>query len=103
MTTPKTIDSLLDIADQFDAFFLDMFGVLWDGEAFYPQALSICKKLIKNKKKIYVLSNTTMLSDEFKQLYLPFKFIQDINYTDVITSGDILKFELENQLQDLQE
>lgn len=97
MTTPKTIDSLLDIADQFDAFFLDMFGVLWDGEAFYPEALPICQKLIQKKKKIYVLTNTTMLSEHYKEKYMPFGLMSKVHYTDVITSGDVLKFKLEHQ------
>ena len=96
MVKSKTIDSLLEIADQFDAFFIDMFGVLWDGEAFYPEALSICAKLIQNKKKIYVLTNTTVLKDDVKQKYKKFGFLSRVHYTDIITSGDILKFELEN-------
>ena len=33
MSKLHNIDSLLDIADQIDAVFVDMFGVLWDGEA----------------------------------------------------------------------
>ena len=94
-TIPQNINSLLDIADQIDTVFFDMFGVLWDGEAFYPQALELCQQLVQQHKKVYVLSNTTMLSDEFKKLYLPFNFIQDVTYTDVITSGDVFKVELE--------
>ncbi|MBP5343961.1 MAG: TIGR01459 family HAD-type hydrolase [Alphaproteobacteria bacterium] len=91
----KTINSLLDIAEQVDAFFIDMFGVLWDGKAFYPEALNICQQLIQKHKKIYVLTNTTMLKEDFEKNYRQFGLLPKVHYTDVVTSGDILKFELE--------
>ena len=93
----KDINSLLDIADTTDAFFIDVFGVLWDGFVFYPKALNICQQLIKRKKRIYVLSNTTMLGSHFKEKHISHGFIQGVHYTDVITSGDVLKYALERQ------
>ena len=95
MPTPRSIDSLLDIVDQVDAFFLDMFGVLWNGQSFYPEALHVCQHLIQKQKKVYVLTNTTILKKDFKERYGKFGFIPNVHYTDIITSGDVLKFELD--------
>ena len=96
MNKPCTINSLLDIADQVDTFFLDMFGVLWDGEQFYPQALTACQQLMQQHKKVYILTNTTMGAAEFRQQYLPFNLIPGVHYTDVLTSGDVLQDQLDH-------
>ena len=93
----QQINSLLDIADSVDAFFIDVFGVLWDGGAFYPDALTVCEKLIKQGKSIYILSNTTTISSHFKEKHIPHGFLQDVHYTDVISSGDVCKYKLENE------
>lgn len=93
----KVITSLLQIADETDAFFIDVYGVLWSGEAFYPPALEICQKLITMGKKIYVLSNATTIGSHFKEKREKDGFIQGIHYTDVITSGDVMKNKLETQ------
>ena len=48
----EVITSLLQLKDDIDTFFIDVYGVLWSGEKFYPSALAVCEKLIKEKKKI---------------------------------------------------
>ena len=35
----ENISSVLQISSLFEAFCIDMFGVIYDGSAFYPQAL----------------------------------------------------------------
>ena len=93
----QVITSLLQISNTADVFFIDVYGVLWSGEEFYPAALSICKKLIEKGKKIYVLSNATTISSHFKEKRAKDGFVQGVHYTDVITSGDVMKYKLENQ------
>ncbi|MGN1091486.1 MAG: TIGR01459 family HAD-type hydrolase [Alphaproteobacteria bacterium] len=93
----QRIDSLLDIADSADTFFIDVFGVLWDGAAFYPKAVTVCEKLMEKGKRIYILSNTTTVSAHFKEKHIKNGFIQGVHYTDVISSGDVLKYKLENE------
>ena len=90
------INSLIDLKN-IDVFFIDVFGVLWDGYEFYPEGLAVCEKLIASGKKIYVLTNATMLSDEFKKKRAKKGFIQGVHYTDVITSGDVMKHQIENE------
>lgn len=91
----QVITSLLQIADKTEAFFIDVYGVLWDGTAFYPPALDVCSKLIRMGKKVYILSNATTVSPHFKTKREKDGFIQGVHYTDVITSGDVLKTKLE--------
>ena len=93
----QQITSLMELADSVDAFFIDVYGVLWDGEAYYPSALRICEQLIKAGKKIIVLSNATTISSYFKEKHTLRGFIEGIHYTDVITSGDVLKEKLEKE------
>lgn len=93
----KVITSLLQIAETTDVFFIDVYGVLWSGEKFYPPALDVCQKLIEIGKKIYVLSNATTIGSHFKEKREKDGFIQGIHYTDVITSGDVMKNKLEKQ------
>ena len=93
----RKINSLLDIADQADAFFIDVYGVLWDGVAFFPEALSVCANLIKQGKRIYILSNMTTVSSHFKEKHVPHGFLEGVHYTDVVSSGDVCKYKLENE------
>ena len=93
---PTQISSLLDLSSKIDTFFVDVFGTIWDGEAFYPSALQVCKQLIQMGKHIYILSNATTVNARFKEKYKPFGFIQNVHYTDIISSGDTLKDLLEN-------
>ncbi len=93
----KVITSLLQIADKVDVFFIDVYGVLWNGEAFYPPALEVCKKLIAMGKRIYILSNATTVGSHFREKRAKNGFIQGIHYTDVVTSGDVLKYKLEQE------
>lgn len=86
----KTINSLGDIADQYDFLFLDMYGVLWDGTCLYPEIVSTLQSLRKAGKKIYIISNATtvgrLFQDKLAQLGLEIGY----HYDDVITSGDVL-------------
>ena len=93
----QVITSLLQIAEKTDVFFIDVYGVLWSGEKFYPSALDVCQKLIEMGKKTYVLSNATTIGSHFKEKREKDGFIQGIHYTDVITSGDVMKNKLEKQ------
>lgn len=93
----QIISSLLQIANTADVFFIDVYGVLWSGENFYPPALEVCQKLIAKSKKIYILSNATTIGSHFKEKRAKDGFIQGIHYTEVITSGNVMKSKLEKQ------
>lgn len=60
----ETITGLHEVADRFDAFLIDQFGVLRDGAGPYPQAPAELNKLRALGKKIIVLSNSGKRSVE---------------------------------------
>jgi HAD superfamily hydrolase (TIGR01459 family) len=54
----KRIDGLRDIADQFDLFLVDQYGVLHDGVAAYPGAIDGLARIASSKRKVIVLTNS---------------------------------------------
>ena len=94
---PQKINSLCDIADKIDSFFIDVYGTLFDGQAYYPAALAGCQRLIESGKKVFILSNATTISPYFKQKHAQLGLLQNVHYTDIITSGDSFKYLLESE------
>jgi hypothetical protein len=54
----KRIAGLRDIADQFDLYFVDQYGVLHDGVAAYPGAVDGLARLASGGRKVIVLTNS---------------------------------------------
>jgi len=59
-TPPSMIDGLSDIADNYDCFILDIFGVVHDGIAPYPGTLHTLNSLLEAGKEICLLSNSPL-------------------------------------------
>ena len=84
------IDSLGDIADQFEAIVLDQWGVLHDGSAPYPGAVDELARLKSRGTRLAVLSNSGKRSEP------NLKRIADIGFDPewfelVMTSGEALR------------
>ena len=82
---PQRIGSLEDIADQFDVFFLDAFGVLNIGETPIAGVPERVRDLKNAGKRIFVLSNAASVPREalltkYNQLGYDFKA------SDIVTS-----------------
>lgn len=60
----RAIEGLGDVADRFDAFLIDQFGVLRDGSGPYPHASEALSQLRAFGKKIVILSNSGKRSAE---------------------------------------
>jgi HAD superfamily hydrolase (TIGR01459 family) len=54
----KRIAGLRDIADQFDLYLVDQYGVLHDGVAAYPGAIDGLSRLASGGRKVIVLTNS---------------------------------------------
>jgi HAD superfamily hydrolase (TIGR01459 family) len=54
----KRIAGLREIADQFDLFLVDQYGVLHDGVAAYPGAIDGLARLVSFGRKVIVLTNS---------------------------------------------
>lgn len=55
---PETVADLRSLAQRFDIFFVDQFGVLYDGRAPYPGAVEALSSLKAAGKKIVIISNS---------------------------------------------
>ncbi len=85
----KTLNSLLDIIDNYDNFILDQWGVMHDGSTGYQHAIDAVKYLEKKNKKLFIISNSSKrkLSSEDRLSELGFSKSSFIN---VITSGEMI-------------
>jgi ribonucleotide monophosphatase NagD (HAD superfamily) len=54
----KRIAGLRDIADQFDLYLVDQYGVLHDGVAAYPGAIDAMARLASGGRRVVVLTNS---------------------------------------------
>ncbi len=95
MSTIKSIHSILDIADSFDAFCIDMFGVIWDGTKFYPNVFDVLAELKNRGKKVYILSNATEPKQQAEEKYATFGLHLNTHYDGFLSSGAILEMEIE--------
>lgn len=93
--SPQTINSLLDIAPKYDTVLTDMFGVIWDGEAFFDGVFDIFIDLKKSGQKIYIISNATTLGAIMSEKAQQAGLILGVHFDGFITSGDTLKAKLE--------
>jgi hypothetical protein len=73
---------------KYDAFLLDQFGVLHDGQAPYPGALRLVQELYEAKKRLVILSNSSRRSDHTFDRLAKMGFDPDW-FAGAITSGDV--------------
>ncbi|WGF88779.1 TIGR01459 family HAD-type hydrolase [Marinivivus vitaminiproducens] len=82
------LSGLGEVAERFDVFLLDQFGVLHDGTAPYPNAVEAIEELAARGKKLGVLSNsgqrTAPNRERLAELGIPVDRL-----TLVVTSGEV--------------
>jgi beta-phosphoglucomutase-like phosphatase (HAD superfamily) len=59
MDTPIVIRGFVDIADRYDLFLFDQFGVLHDGASPIKGTIELLDQLEKLKKTVVIVSNTS--------------------------------------------
>lgn len=84
----KRIDGLRKIADQFDLFLVDQYGVLHDGVAAYPGAIDGLIKLTSLGRKIVVLTNSGKSSAANRARLGALGFANS-GLNAVVSSGDV--------------
>ncbi|MDR2781311.1 MAG: HAD hydrolase-like protein [Holosporaceae bacterium] len=87
---------IMSIVDDYETFFIDIYGVLFDGINLYNQTLITLEKLRKNGKKVIILSNTTQVSIEAKIGYAQRGMFHGVHYDEFITSGEFLNYTIKN-------
>lgn len=84
-------NGLSDIADKYDLFLFDAYGVFWEGNGFYPNSRETMQELVKAGKKVVIISNTTQLQDDIIAGYIKRGLLPERDYNYIMTSGDLLR------------
>ena len=85
--TPRFADGLREMAEAYDLFLLDQYGVLHDGEALYPGVLEALGRLHEAGKALCVLSNSGRTAD-YNAGRLARLGLTPADYGRLLTSGD---------------
>lgn len=93
--------SILDLADQYDTFFVDVYGVLYNGVILYENTLTTMERLRKMGKKIIIVSNTTQVSEDAKRGYEIKGMFEGVHYDNFVTSGEYLHYALSEQTREI--
>ena len=83
----KKIKGLAEICHKYDAFFIDLWGVVHNGVKLYPGAIEVLKNLKKLNKKFILLSNAPRPSKNVEKFLLNLK-MEKAFAKNVFTSGE---------------
>jgi HAD superfamily hydrolase (TIGR01459 family) len=83
-----------EIADNYEYFIFDIWGVIHDGSNVYPNVLNAISNIRKKNKKICFLSNAPRRSKKVAELLAKFGITPDL-YDFIITSGEAVYIDLE--------
>ena len=84
----KIIKRFRDFSEKYHCFIFDLWGVLYEGDTIFGDALEVLKKLHSLKKPVILISNTPFLRMDciknLEQCGLPTEL-----YQTVLTAGDL--------------
>lgn len=87
--SPRKINHLLEIADEFDAFFFDAFGVLNVGKTVIPNTVETIQALRKMNKEVLIVSNASAFDKKAMiKRFSDFGF--DFSGDEIVSSRDAL-------------
>jgi HAD superfamily hydrolase (TIGR01459 family) len=83
----KVIKGLREIYQKYDAFFIDLWGVMHNGIQLYPEANEVLVNLYKLKKRFVLMSNAPRPSKNVEKFLLNLK-MDKIFAKNIFTSGE---------------
>jgi len=83
------------LADRFDGFILDLWGVIHDGVKAFPSAVDCLHRLRAAGKPTLLLSNVPRPNRDAQALMQRMGIADDL-YTDILTSGEAVRRALQN-------
>ncbi len=86
----KLLNKLNEISENYNAFIIDIWGVLWDGIEPYKGAISSLRKIKKSNKNIILLSNAPRRSD-LVATRLESIGIDNTLFDTIISSGEVCR------------
>lgn len=96
MPKTKFCQGISDISDSYNAFLIDQWGVLHNGEKAYDGVIDCLKELKGRNKHIIILSNSGKRAEENKKRLSELGIIPSL-YDEIVTSGEITWSGLEKQ------
>ena len=69
----KLIKGLDEVQNKYDAFFIDLWGVVHNGIQLYPEAIKVLNNLNKLNKRFVLMSNAPSPSKNVRSFLLKFK------------------------------
>jgi len=83
----KLIKGLNQVQSKYDAFFIDLWGVIHNGIKLYPGAIEVLENLNKLNKRFVLMSNAPRPSKSVEKFLLRLK-LNKILLKNIITSGE---------------
>ena len=85
--TVRLIHGVSEVAPRYDGFIVDLWGVVHDGVAPFPEALDCLRALIDDRKRVVLLSNAPRRSDDVVRRIAQIGVPEGI-YHAVMSSGE---------------
>lgn len=83
----KIINGLGEIYQKYDAFFIDLWGVMHNGIELYPKAIEVLENLYKANKRFVFMSNAPRPSKNVENFLLNLKMEKNL-VKNIFTSGE---------------
>ena len=95
----KLIKGLSEVQSKYDAFFIDLWGVIHNGIQLYPDAINVLEKLNKLNKRFVLISNAPRPSKSVEKYLINLK-MDKIYLKNVFTSGEAALQTLKNNIME---
>lgn len=95
----KILKGLSSVINEFDIFFVDLWGVIHNGVVAFPGAIDFLENAKSQKKDVFFLSNAPRIREEAVKK-LNSLGIEPSSYTDVYTSGEECRYYLKTRPND---
>ena len=93
----KLIKGLREVYTKYDAFFIDLWGVIHNGIQIYPGAIDVLQNLNKLNKRFVLISNAPRPSKSVEEYLLKLK-MDKIFLKNLVTSGEAALQTLKNNI-----
>tara|TARA_B100001123_G_C15205839_1_gene985199 strand:+ start:194 stop:1012 length:819 start_codon:yes stop_codon:yes gene_type:complete len=92
----KLIRGLSEVQSRYDAFFIDLWGVIHNGIELYPDAIKVLENLNKLKKRFVLISNAPRPSKSVERYLINLKMNEKF-LKNIFTSGEAALQTLKNK------
>ena len=93
----KLIKGLSQVQSKYDAFFIDLWGVIHNGIQLYPGAIEVLENLNKLNKRFVLMSNAPRPSKSVGEFLLKLK-LNKIFLKNIFTSGEAARQSLQENV-----